>query len=61
MLEDTWADLDLHEFHRVKGKIALAGNEIRAAWKYKYFSPDTMIGDLFRRVKAFFFERNPKI
>lgn len=61
MLEDTWADLDLHEFHGVKGKIALAGNEIRAAWKYKYFSPDTMIGDLFRRVKAFFFERNPKI
>ena len=61
MLEDTWAALDLHEFHGVKGKIALAGNEIRAAWKYKYFSPDTMIGDLFRRVKAFFFERNPKI
>lgn len=61
MLEDTWADLDLHEFHGVKGKIALAGNEIRAAWKYKYFSPDTMIGDLFRQVKAFFFERNPKI
>lgn len=61
MLEDTWADLDLHEFHGVKGKIALAGNEIRAAWKYKYFSPDTMIGDLFRRVKAFFFERHPKL
>ena len=61
MLEDIWADLDLHEFHGVKGKIALAGNEIRAAWKYKYFSPDSMMGDLFRRVKAFMFERHPKL
>lgn len=61
MLEDTWADLDLHEFHGVKGKMALAGNEIRAAWKYKYFSPDSMMGDLFRRVKAFLFERHPKL
>lgn len=61
MLADVWADLDMHDFHGVKGKIALAGNEIRAAWKYKYFSPDSMISDLYKRVKAFFFERNPKI
>lgn len=61
MLNDIWSPLDLHEFHGVKGKMALAGNEIRAAWKYKYFSPDTMIGDLFRRVKGFLFERHPKI
>ena len=61
MLADVWADLDLHEFHGVKGKLALAGNEIRAAWKYKYFSPDTMIGDLLRRVTGFIFERHPKI
>lgn len=61
MLDDVWADLDLHEFHGVKGKMALAGNEIRAAWKYHYFSPDMMITDLFRRVKGFFLERNPKI
>lgn len=61
MLADVWADLDLHEFHGVKGKIALAGNEIRAAWKYHYFSPDLMITDLFKRVKGFFFERNPKL
>ena len=61
MLADVWSDLDMHDFHGVKGKLALAGNEIRAAWKYKYFSPDTMIGDLFRRVKGFLFERNPKI
>lgn len=61
MMADIWAPLDLHEFHGVKGKIALAGNEIRASWKYKYFTPDTMIGDLFNRVKGFLFERNPRI
>lgn len=61
MLNDIWSPLDLHEFHGVNGKIALAGNEIRAAWKYKYFSPDTMIGDLFRRVKGFLFERHPRL
>ena len=61
MIEDIWAPLDLHEFHGVKGKIALAGNEIRAAWKYKYFSADTMIGDLFNRVRGFLFERHPKL
>ena len=61
MLNDIWADLDLHEFHGVKGKMALAGNEIRAAWKYHYFSPDTMIGDLFNRVRGFLFERYPKL
>lgn len=61
MLKDVWAPLDLHEFHGVKGKLALAGNEIRAAWKYHYFSPDSMIGDLLRRVKGFVFERHPKI
>ena len=61
MLADVWADLDLHEFHGVKGKIALAGNEIRATWKYHYFSPDTMIGDLFNRVRGFLFERHPRI
>lgn len=61
MVNDMWAPLDLHEFHGVKGKLALAGNEIRAAWKYHYFSPDTMIGDLFNRVRGFLFERHPKI
>lgn len=61
MLADVWADLDLHEFHGIKGKIALAGNEIRAAWKYHYFSSDMMITDLLRRVTGFIFERHPKI
>lgn len=61
MLADIWADLDMHDFHGVKGKIALAGNEIRASWKYHYFSPDLMITDLFRRVKGFLFERHPMI
>ena len=61
MLADVWSDLDIHDFHGVKGKIALAGNTIRAAWKYHYFSPDMMITDLFRRVKGFVFERHPKL
>ena len=61
MLGDVWASLDIHDFHGVKGKMALAGNSIRAAWKYRYFTPDLMIVDLFNRVKGFIFERHPKI
>lgn len=61
MLSDVWASLDLHDFHGVKGKIALASNSIRATWKYHYFTPDLMITDLFRRVIGFVFERHPKL
>lgn len=61
MLSDVWADLDLHDFQGVKGKLALAGNSVRATWKYHYFSDISMLHDLFLRVVGFIFERHPKI
>lgn len=62
MLDDVWADLDLNETNRgVKGKIAMAGNTIKAWWKYKYFTDISMIHGLFIRIKGFLFERHPSL
>lgn len=62
MLADIWAPLDLHETVRdFKGKLALAGNTLRAWWKYKYFAPISMPHALWIQVKGFLFERHPKL
>lgn len=62
MLEDIWAELDLHEtVHGVKGKLALAGNTWRARWKYRYFSEDSMLKALWIQIKGFLFEKDPKL
>jgi hypothetical protein len=62
MLEDVWAELDVHDTVRgIKGKIALAGNTWRARWKYKYFSEDSMLKALWIQVKGFLFEKNPQL
>ncbi len=62
MLEDVWADLDLHEsVNGFKGKLALAGNTWRARWKYKYFSEDSMLKALWIQVKGVLFEKNPQL
>lgn len=62
MLEDVWAELDLHDTVKgVKGKLALAGNTWRARWKYKYFSEDSMLKALWIQVKGFLFEKNPQL
>ncbi len=62
MLEDVWADLDLHETVRgIKGKFALFGNTWRAKWKYKYFSEISMPHALWIQVKGFLFNKNPKL
>lgn len=62
MLSDVWADLDLNETNRgVKGKIAMAGNTIKAWRKYKYFTDISMIHGLYIRVKGFLFERHPSL
>lgn len=61
MLEDVWADLDVHDTVRgIKGKLALVGNTWRARWKYKYFSYISMLQALWIQVKGFLFEKRPK-
>ena len=62
MLEDVWAELDVHETVRgIKGKLALAGNTWRARWKYRYFSEDSMLKALWIQVKGVLFEKNPQL
>ena len=62
MLEDVWAELDVHDTVRgIKGKLALAGNTWRARWKYRYFSEDSMLKALWIQVKGFLFEKNPQL
>lgn len=62
MLESVWAGLDLHENVRgVVGKLKLAGNTLRAVWKYRAFSPISMVKALWIQTKGVLFEKNPTI
>lgn len=62
MLDDVWAELDVHETVKgVRGKIALVGNTWRARWKYKYFSEDSMLKALWIQVKGVLSEKNPQL
>lgn len=58
----AWAGLDLHEdVHEFTGKLRLAGNTLRAAWKYRAFSPISMMHALWIQAKGVLFEKNPEI
>jgi len=62
MLDDVWADLDLHETIRgIKGKLALVGNTWRARWKYREFTDITWLQALWIQVKGFLFIKGPKL
>lgn len=62
MMESVWAGLDLHEDVRgVVGKLKLAGNTLRAAWKYRAFSPISMMKALWIQARGVLFEKNPTI
>lgn len=62
MLRDIWNELDLNETaFGIRGKMGLAGNTIRAWWKYHYFSPISMPHALWIQVKEFLFDRHPSL
>ena len=62
MMDSVWAGLDLHESVRgFVGKIRLAGNTLRAGWKYRAFSPISMAKALWTQAKGVLFEKNPTI
>ena len=62
MLDSVWAGLDKHDSVRgVAGKLRLAGNTLRAAWKYRLFASISMPRALWIQVKGFLFERRPEI
>ena len=62
MMDSVWEGLDLHEtVEGVRGKLNLAGNTFRASWKYRLFSPISMLHALWIQVKGFLFIRKPKV
>ena len=62
MLADIWAPLDLHKTVRgFKCKLALAGNTLRARWKYHYFSEISMLHALWIQVVGYLFNRTPQL
>ena len=62
MMDSVWAGLDLHESVRgFAGKLRLAGNTLRAGWKYREYSPLSMAKGLWIQVKGFLFERKPTL
>ena len=62
MMDSVWSGLDLHEDVRgFVGKLRLAGNTLRAAWKYRAFSPISMVRALWIQAKGVLFEKNPTI
>lgn len=62
MLRDVWAPLDVLEtLQGVKAKFQLAGNYVRARWKYKYFTDKTWTGALMEWVVGALTDRDPKL
>ena len=62
MMNSVWAGLDLHEdIESFAGKLKLAGNTLRAGWKYREFAPISMAKALTIQVKGFLFDRNPAL
>ncbi len=62
MLDDVWAELDLHESVRgIGGKLALVGNTWRARWKYREFTEISWLQALCIQVKGFLFMKEPKL
>ena len=62
MLEDVWDDLALHDTALgVRGKLALAGNTIRAWWKYHHFSDISMLHALWIQTTGYLFDKHPNL
>lgn len=53
VMDSVWAGLDLHDSVKgVVGKLRLVGNTLRAGWKYREFSPISMVKALWIQVKG---------
>ena len=62
MMDSVWEGLDLHETVKgVRGKLNLVGNTLRAGWKYRLFSPISMVRALWIQVKGVVFLRRPRM
>lgn len=62
MMDSVWGGLDLHDTIKgFRGKLNLVGNTLRASWKYRYFSPISMLHALWIQVKGFLFIKHPSL
>ncbi|MBR4408717.1 MAG: nucleotidyltransferase family protein [Bacteroidales bacterium] len=61
-LADVWKGPSFdHDKKGLRARIFLAGNTLRAAWKYRQYSNISMVHALWIQVKGFFFMRRPEI
>ena len=61
-LADTWKGPSFdHEKKGLRARIFLAGNTLRAAWKYRHYSKISMAHALWIQVKGVLFMRRPEI
>ena len=61
-LADTWKGPSFDKEKKgFRARVFLAGNTLRAAWKYRHYSNISMIHALWIQVKGFLFMRRPEI
>ena len=61
-LDDTWKGPSFdHDKKGLRARVFLAGNTLRAAWKYRHYSNISMVHALWIQVKGFLFMRRPEI
>ena len=61
-LDDIWKGPSIdHDKKGLRARFFLAGNTLRAAWKYRHYSNISMVHALWIQVKGFFFIRRPEI
>lgn len=62
MMASVWRGLELHDtVEGFRGKMNLVGNTLRAGWKYRFFSPISMIHALWIQVKGVLFDKHPRL
>lgn len=62
LLEDMWKGPVLHGKRRGLGlRFSIADHTLRAAWKYRLFSPISMVHALWIQIKGYFFIKHPTL
>lgn len=61
-MDDVWNGPSLHQGQKgFRARLSIAGNTLRASWKYRHYSNISMLQALWIQVKGFFFMRRPEI
>lgn len=62
MADSAWDGLSIPETLKgVRGKLSIAANIVLSSWKYRCFSPISMLRALWIQTTGFLFDRNPSL